>query len=643
MASCCACESVLAFIVTTDTDLPASSLLNRLFSTTLQPPLVPSMRPDQGSASRNIVQFLEALGSLGFTVEQQFAPVDLVTSAPNPDGLHRVANTLNVLAKMDFDAVAGSSSLKKSPSSGTSSPTSSRPGSPASRPASPSKVVFVLPADVSCKRRSLTTASSPIEVPRFIPPYQSLRRVTPPSPLRRDSVPSSSRKQSIGERNASPTGRRPGHFTASGPLTPPIEDPVALDDYMQAMPRSSPLAASARSRTPSLIGAERRVSAESACSFASSIATAGDISIGSVPIVAVGSVGSSSSHSSHGHGVLLTSTAQDAKTLKTILSEEELHGSPQSSASSLGRGRPSALAHSDNSMPSLPSILRSVSGSAIPPHSPPGIRSANVRRVSPSTNIRPSASLRRGDSSADASPATGSPRRQVARRGISVDMAASGMTMATLVAEAMAAETTSVAVDGITPSQSVDSDLGDLIRVEERPRPLRRNSSQGASGKSYIVRSRSLKRVQSPAPLTSSQLEGSALDSAPCTPLPSAVAASRPTSPPQADHQFRRPEFSSRPTPIAHDAYAKPSASRSAQFAVGVAGEGDEHERRRRHSALSSRPSFSHTRSDSALEHARGRTSRDASSTSLTRGSAHREILTVTEDGKPTSRYVRAR
>jgi hypothetical protein len=227
---------------------------------------------------------------------------------------------------------------------------------------------------------------------------------------------------------------------------------------------------------------------------------------------------------------------------------------------------------------------------------------------------------------------------------MSVDMAASGMTMASLVAEAMAAEVTPMTTDGVTPSVSADSQLGELISLEDRPRPLRRNSSQGASGKSYIVRARSLKRAQSPAPLTSSQLEGSALDSAPCTPSPSVITAPRPTSPPQADHQFRRPEFSSRPTPIAHDAYAKPSASRSAQFAVGVAGEGDEHERRRRHSALSSRPSFSHTSSDSVLEHTRGRSgalSRDASSTSLAKGSAHREILTVSEDGKPTSRYVR--
>ena len=603
--------------------------------------MTPSLRPDQSTATRNVAQFLDALGSLGFTVDQQFAPADLASSTLSPDGLHRVANTLNVLAKMDFDAIAGSSSLKKTPSSGSSSPTASRPGSPASRPSSPSKVVFVLPSDASRKRRSLPVDGSAIELPRFIPPYQSLRRVTPPSPLRRDSVPSSSRKHAIGERSASPTGRRPGHFAASGPLTPPIEDPVALDDYMQVTPRSSPLAAFTRPRTPSLVGAERRVSTKSNCSFSSSVATAGDVGVGSVPIVAIGSVGSTSSDSGHGHGVLSTSAA---KTLKTILLEEELQGSPRSDASSLGRGHPCALAHANSSLPSLPSILRTVSGSAIPPHSPPGIRAAGIRRVSPSTNIRPSASLRRAGSSADANPVTSSPRRQVARRGMSADMAASGMKMASLVAEAMAAEVTPMTTDGVTPSVSADSQLGELISLEDRPRPLRRNSSQGASGKSYIVRARSLKRAQSPAPLTSSQLEGSALDSAPCTPSPSAITAPRPTSPPQADYQFRRPEFSSRPTPIAHDAYAKPSASRSAQFAVGVAGDGDEHERRRRYSALSSRPSFSHTSSDSVLEHTRGRSgalSRDASSTSLAKGSAQREILTVSEDGKPTSRYVR--
>lgn len=651
------------------------SVLNRLFSTTLQPPLRPSLRPDARSASLNVDQFLSALISLGLPSTDLFPPEALLVPSESADGLVKVSQTINALSKMEFDPIAGGSLMKR-PGSTTpgSSPTNSRPGSPSSRPNSPNKVAFVLPSGHTDKRRSLPSASTLMRdggvtsEPVFIPPYNSLRRVTPPSPLRGEAGSTNRRNR---ERSMSPTGSRQRHFSASGPLTPPIEDALSLEEYLlqQKTPTNSPLSAYTRPRTPSL-DATHRDSTDSAFSFSSTVVD-GVSGSGGLDVT----VGSASTDSGHGP---LSSAAQSDRTVKTDLEEERVGPKTKNRTDivELGRGQPSgSFGHSNASTCSLPSILRPPPPpppprtTSPPPLSPAGLRSA-ARRVSPSSNLRPSTSLRRAGSAAAASSSStlsrttstldpSSPKRRIPRRGMSVDMAGgSTLSMASLVAEAMAAEMV-VPHPSVTPSGSENSELGELVKIDNLPpRPLRRNSSSASTsggGKSYIVRARSLKRSKSPPPLNSSQLVGSAIDSAPCTPSSSSiVTGERPLSPPQADPRLRRPEFSTRPTPVAHDAYAKPSTirSRSTHFAEGVEGHSDAHEdRRRRHSAVSLRPSFGQFRLENGLEDGRGGwrsagggggLSRDSSSTSLAKGagSGHRELLTVREEGKPTVIYV---
>ena len=479
------------------------------------------------------------------------------------------------------------------------------------------------------------------------------KRITPPSPLRQGSQGEEEQEQYLLRRGTSPSP--PGSGSPSPGQTPrkrPPPRPMASSPNLQdrrsnrtdiaesgSNPRFSLLSEATdgdsqmhhRERTPSL---SKRESTDSRSSAAPSTEDGLHL-IGLMPVVEIVSA-----------SPFPTPTEEMAQPKPTLYHLGHGHD-PDSSAA-----RPTSPPN--RSQRALPSILRPSSPSGQPQ------RPLGVRRVSPSMLSRSSTnssgglqSIPAGETSDSTSPQPS--RRHVPKRGASVDLSRSNRSSSAVSLPGLAED--AAVPDGLPATSRNGSPLLGPITLD-RSRPSspagsnpksprivpavgvhRRNTTQ-ARGRGDM--SPPPLRVQFP-PVTKPTTGGHGSQSVPASPYSS---NSRPGS----------PNFGDQSEPD----YSRPPASRTTKFADEVDGYSDR-EARSRESSAGARPPLMKKRGESMSEEGRfgkggangpgkggvfgspssnGGLSREASTTSLMKGSETRQLITVREEGKSSVVYV---